>query len=36
MLEQAGLHTDLDQVIIDEQTGTVYIEDALLLSLIHI
>jgi len=30
MLEQAGLHTDLDQVIIDEQTGTVYIEDALL------
>lgn len=27
MLEQAGLHTDLDQVIIDEQTGIVYIEE---------
>mgnify|MGYP002115687551 CR=1 FL=1 len=25
-----GRHTDLDKVIIDEQTGTVYIEDALL------
>ena len=29
-LQEAGRHTDLDKVIIDEQTGTVYIEDALL------
>ena len=29
-LQGAGRHTDLDKVIIDEQTGTVYIEDALL------
>ena len=29
-LQEAGRHTDLDKVIIDEHTGTVYIEDALL------